>query len=90
MVKEVRIIVKGEVVGVGFRAFVKAQARPLGLTGYARNVGYDGVEVVGQGEDLKLQTFLGQIRQGPPGVRATSIDVSWREPDSVFEGFEIR
>ena len=45
------IWVKGRVQGVGFRAHVEYAARQIGgLTGWVRNVGYDTVEFVAEGE----------------------------------------
>ena len=42
--------VQGTVQNVGFRAYVEAQAHQVGVTGWVRNVGYDTVEAVAEGE----------------------------------------
>ncbi|BBD72254.1 hypothetical protein HS1genome_0643 [Sulfodiicoccus acidiphilus] len=40
-----RVVLKGEVQGIGFRAWLARRARALGLLGYVENVGKDVVIV---------------------------------------------
>lgn len=91
MVKEVRLSIKGEVVGVGFRAWIKAQALPLAVAGFARNLSEDCVEVVLQSDDEgKLDDLVKIVRSGPTGIRVDSVEVFWREPRAIFGSFEVR
>jgi acylphosphatase len=79
--------VQGRVQGVGYRAFVVARARSLGLSGTVRNLPDGGVWVEAEGARDKLESFLGELRTGPPAARVSHVAVSWREPmgDSEFE-----
>ena len=58
--------VKGRVQGVGFRAHVEYEARQIGeLTDWVRNVGYDTVEAVAEGEKSKVERFIEMMKEGP-------------------------
>ena len=98
MVKQARLYIKGEVIGVGFRAWTKIQAKLLGVSGYVRNV-YDkpeifgvsgGVEAVIQGEEEKVEKMIKLLKQGPPVSRVEEVEVFWETPKENFNGFEIR
>ncbi len=65
--------VKGRVQGVGFRAYVELVARQAGVTGWVRNVGYDTVESVAEGERADVERFIELVKQGP---RASRVDES--------------
>ena len=54
--------IKGRVQGVGFRAHVEYGARQIGgLTGWVRNVGYDTVEAIAEGDRAKVEADLAGI-----------------------------
>jgi acylphosphatase len=98
MLKQVRVYIKGEVIGVGFRAWTKIQAKILGVNGWVRNV-YDrpeifgavgGVEVLAQGEEEKIEKFLTLLKQGPPISRVDEVEIINEDPKEVFHGFEIK
>jgi hydrogenase maturation protein HypF len=70
-----RVRVTGVVQGVGFRPFVCAAARRLGLTGFVRNEG-DGVRVEVEGEPAALDRFRHELSTHPPaGARIAAIQV---------------
>jgi acylphosphatase len=84
------IQVKGRVQGVGFRAHVEYGARDLGLTGWVRNVGYDMVEAVAEGDRLKLERFADMVRAGPRASQVDESTVDWQEPTGEFPYFIVR
>ncbi|HUK92445.1 MAG TPA: carbamoyltransferase HypF [Methanomicrobiales archaeon] len=67
-----RILVRGIVQGVGFRPFVYARARALGIQGTVKNTGSQ-VEIDAWGE--KFEDFLGDVSRGPPLARIDSVEV---------------
>jgi len=98
MVKQAHLYVKGDVIGVGFRAWTKIQAKILGVSGWVRNV-YDkpevfgvsgGVEAVIQGEEEKVGKMIELLKQGPPVSRVEDVEIFWETPKENFDGFEIR
>ena len=89
--KCVMAVVKGKVQGVGFRAYVQAFARDLGLSGWVRNLpDRNTVEVMATGKPLHVQKLLAQLRLGPPTAQVVSIEVSWHESHLGFTGFVIQ
>ena len=98
MLKQVHLYIKGDVIGVGFRAWTKIQAKITGVTGWVKNnfsnpdvfgVG-GGVEAVIQGEENKLKSMIESVKKGPPVVRVEDIEVYWQDAKEIFDSFEIR
>ncbi len=98
MLTQVRLYIKGDVIGVGFRAWTKIQAKINGVSGWVRNV-YDkpevfgvsgGVEALIQGEKEKVDKMIEILRQGPPVAHVQEVEVIPEEVKEVFQGFEIR
>lgn len=86
----VHVSVKGRVQNVGFRAHVEYSARQLGLTGWVRNVGYDTVEAVAEGERNKLVRFVEAMKTGPRGSQVDEASVDWQDPTGEFTYFIVR
>jgi len=98
VLRQVHLYIKGDVIGVGFRAWTKIQAKIIGVSGWVRNV-YDkpeiygvggGVETVIQGEEEKVNKTLNLVRRGPPVSRVDDVEIFWEEPKEMFDMFEIR
>lgn len=98
MLKQTHLYIKGDVIGVGFRAWTKIQAKILGINGWVRNVynqpeifgAAGGVEAVLQGEEEKLEKMIELLKQGPPVSRVEDVEIFWETPKENFDGFEIR
>lgn len=85
------IWVKGRVQGVGFRAFVEYSARQIGgLTGWVRNVGYDTVEAIAEGERENVEQLIAAMQQGPRGSRVDDSKVEWETQTGEFREFGVR
>jgi acylphosphatase len=69
-----RYLVSGRVQGVWFRASTAAQAKRLGITGYARNLPDKRVEVLACGAEDAVARLEQWLRTGPPGARVDSIE----------------
>ena len=85
----VHIWVSGRVQGVGFRAFVEQTGTMLGLTGWVRNVGYDQVETLAEGECAALEEFAQAVQSGPRGSHVEDARVEWETPTGEFRWFEV-
>ena len=88
MKKEVLCIVHGEVQGVFFRQFAKEKALLLSVVGYAKNLEDGTVEVIAQGEEASLKSFLESISAGPENAQVESLAVSWGKPTEEFTKFD--
>ncbi len=82
--------VKGRVQNVGFRAYVESVARQAGVTGWVRNVGYDTVEAVAEGERAKVERFIELMKQGPRASRVDESNVEWETPTGEFREFGVK
>jgi len=83
--------VTGRVQGVGFRAHVEYSARQIGgLTGWVRNVGYDTVEAVVEGNKGQVEQLIEAIRQGPRASRVDESRVEWETPKREFLQFGVK
>ncbi len=98
MLKQVHLYIKGDVIGVGFRAWTKIQAKIIGVTGWVKNnlthpdifgVG-GGVEAQVQGEEEKILQIIELIKKGPPVSHVKDVEIFWQEPNEIFDQFEIR
>ena len=95
--KQVRLFIKGDVIGVGFRAWSKMQAKYKGVTGWTRNVHDDpavfgpqgGVEIVAQAEEKPLGDFIEKIKEGSPVSRVDNVEILLEEPGEIFDSFDI-
>lgn len=84
-----RAIVSGEVQGVGFRANARAEARRLGVAGFARNRSDGTVEVEVEGPDAVVATMLRWLRRGPRWASVDTVTVTEVEPRGSGS-FDIR
>ena len=73
----------GRVQGVGFRYFVAAHGRALGLRGWARNLLDGSVEVQAAGPLDALESLEARLREGPPHARVERLEAL--PPSSMLE-----
>ena len=76
-VKALKGWVSGRVQGVWFRASVQQGCRPLGLTGYAKNLPDGRVEVLLVGTESQLAAGRDVVANGSPNARVDSVE--WRD-----------
>lgn len=85
--------VHGHVQGVGFRYWVKSQAKKHSITGYAKNLEDGRVEVVAEGEEADVDKLLELLREDPSTVdrpgNVTHVEAQHSEPKGA-QGFEER
>ncbi len=85
------IWVKGFVQGVGFRAHVEYAARQIGgITGWVRNVGYDTVEAVAEGERGQVERLIEAMKQGPRMSRVYESKVEYESITGDFIDFGVK
>lgn len=91
MIEQVRMVadVRGRVQGVGFRWFVRREARALGLSGQVRNEPDGSVRVEAEGRRDDLEALADRLRSGPPGSRVDHVDVRFMHPSGSTGAFEI-
>ena len=86
----VKLSITGIVQGVGFRPFIYRIAVKNGLSGYVRNRGDAGVEVLLEGETEKIQSFMHDLtRQKPPLAQIEKISHRELSSKKEYENFTI-
>jgi acylphosphatase len=68
------IVVRGQVQGVGYRAFVEHEAHRRGLHGWVRNRRDGSVEAVFAGPRDAVEAMIEACRRGPMSARISALD----------------
>ena len=84
-----RVVVRGQVQAVGFRASCARRARQAGVAGWVRNTPDGAVEAVFQGQAAPVDAMVAWCRQGPPMARVTGVQCTDEAP-RPDDGFIIR
>ena len=82
--------VQGLVQNVGFRSYAEYNARQLGVTGWVRNVEYDTVEAVAEGERENVDRFVEAMKAGPRASRIHESKVEWENASGEFAEFGVK
>jgi acylphosphatase len=69
-----RVVIRGRVQGVGFRAWAEVKAIELGVQGWARNCRDGSVEALLAGPENAVLRMIELCRDGPPGARVETVD----------------
>ncbi len=86
---QAHVFISGIVQGVGFRFFVKANTRSLGLTGWVRNTEDGGIEAVFCGKKEKIEKMIALCRKGPFLAEVKHLGFEWEEVE-IFDDFTVR
>ena len=89
MSRSLRIHIAGRVQGVGFRYWMRDEARSLKIAGWVRNRRDGSVEAVISGEPEAVEAMLRRCRRGPSAARVGDVTVLDTN-EAVPSPFEIR
>jgi acylphosphatase len=78
----VRLIISGQVQGVGFRWWTVGMAKSLHLRGWVRNLIDGRVEILAIGPEPEIETLAAACRYGPSAARVTGIERQTAEDDN--------
>jgi acylphosphatase len=85
---QAHIIILGFVQGVGYRQYVKNNAKKLDLKGWVKNTDDGRVEVLAQGRKEDIEKLIKICEKGPFLSEVKSVDINWGKEDEQFESFE--
>ena len=68
-----QVFVRGRVQGVGFRWFVREEARRLGLSGWVTNLPNGDVQVAAGGQEASLGRLRRALEVGPTGAEVLEV-----------------
>jgi acylphosphatase len=69
-----RVVVRGRVQGVGYRAWTEHTALRRGLEGWVRNRSDGSVEAVFAGPATVVEAMIEACRRGPPGAQVHALE----------------
>lgn len=85
-----RILVKGIVQGVGYRAFIYKNAKRLpSIKGYVKNLFDGSVEIVVSGSSSDIHQLIELAKKGPSGALVKEINTEQIEISQDFDEFTI-
>lgn len=89
MKQRVRVIVKGHVQGVFFRAETQRIAEGFNITGWVRNLSDGRVEALFEGSKEDIDRAIAWCRKGPRLASVDSVDIHYEQYEGKYEGFSI-
>lgn len=84
-----RVVVRGRVQGVGFRAFTRRNAMLLELRGEVANLPDGSVKAYIEGEKERVQQMLHLLHEGPSLARVDELAITPVEPQGKHRSFEV-
>lgn len=87
--KNYHLLISGDVVGVGYRAWMQREADKLHIVGWVKNREDKAVEAVIQGDEAKIQTLISLCRKGPEVAWVESVVPTEQPVDENLLGFEV-
>ena len=88
--QRVRLVIRGRVQGVSYRASAAEAAQALKLNGWVRNLRGGEVELTAEGERKILDQLIDWCRRGPPAARVDAVDVEFSTANGEFCDFRVR
>lgn len=89
MTVNARLIITGNVQGVGFRAFVRNRAIKNNVTGWVKNLDDGSVEALLSGSQENLDKLIEITRRGTPWSKVSDVVVTYSEEQEEYYLFEI-
>lgn len=84
-----QVIIRGQVQGVFFRAFIAEKANMLNIKGYVRNTKDRSVEALFQGTKSAIKQMLEYCKQGPPRSEVEDVQIIRETNLKSFKDFSI-
>jgi acylphosphatase len=84
------LVVRGNVQGVGYRWAASRRAHSLGLVGWIENCLDGSVEILVEGDQAALDSFLAWSKEGPSYSQVDMVEESWGPATGDFWEFTIR
>lgn len=86
---QAHVFISGFVQGVGYRHFVKKNAKGLGLTGWVKNLPDGRVEAAFEGPKEKLEQMIALCKKGPFISEVEDVTVEWGMKEGEYTDFII-
>jgi acylphosphatase len=84
-----KLLVKGKVQGVGYRAYAARVASKRRLCGGVRNLDDGRVELEVEGPKDQILTLIDDLKIGPPASQVANVEVEWHPATGRFIDFQV-
>jgi acylphosphatase len=84
-----RLLIHGDVQGVGYRFFAQRAAARHQVVGYVRNLDDGSVEAFVEGPLASVEGFEHDLATGPAHAQVTSVEELHEEPTGSYTFFRI-
>ena len=85
-----KVLITGQVQGVGFRYFTTDLARSYGVNGWVKNLATGDVEVKVEGDKGAVSGFLKELKIGPRHGHISNFQIEWKPYEGKFDSFQVR
>jgi acylphosphatase len=85
-----KILISGQVQGVGFRYFTTNLAKNFDIVGWIRNLATGDVEVHVEGDKVAVAGFLQELKVGPNFANVSNFQIEWKTYEGEYESFTVR
>ena len=86
---QAHLLITGSVQGVGYRQFVKQQAKRMGIHGWVKNLPDSSVAALLQGEKEAINQMIENCREGSFLSQIKNIVITWENDTQKYTSFEI-
>lgn len=87
---QLSITIYGRVQGVNLRRRIVTVATGLGLKGYVSKNSQNGLEIIAQGEEKRLQELLNWCQKAYFPAKVSGMSFSWQLPGKPFTRFSLK
>jgi len=87
--KYVQLLIQGDVMGVGYRSWMKREAETLHIVGWVKNRKDNMVEAVVQGEGEQVKRMIELCKKGPEVAWVEKVEVTEKPVDNNLESFTV-
>jgi len=87
--KQFHLLITGDVMGVGYRSWMKREAETLHIVGWVKNRKDNMVEAVVQGEGEQVKRMIELCKKGPEVAWVEKVEVTEKPVDNNLESFTV-
>jgi len=84
-----KLLIRGDVQGVGFRFFAQRSAARHQVRGYVRNLEDGRVEALAEGPERSVEAFKHDLAAGPTYSKVEEIEETVLGPTGLYPAFRI-
>ncbi|MEA2077254.1 MAG: acylphosphatase [Candidatus Marinimicrobia bacterium] len=85
-----KLTVSGTVQMVGYRWYAKQKADQMNIKGFVRNISRGEVEIIAQGNEDDILTYIDHLKQGPSRAQVARIVYEPVIEEKIFQQFSIK